>query len=107
MVSSTASKSPSPSTRICAMYIPTTARRLRRQGNQLRRFGVAVRTVDQRRGNTERTLLHRLVHKRSHLHELSGRGLDVALAEHIDADRSRTDERSNVRRDAALLSSVR
>jgi hypothetical protein len=46
------------------------------------------------------------MHERAHLQKLRGRGLNIPLAEHIDAHGARTHERSDIRSDAACLKLV-
>ena len=72
------------------------------QGDQLRRFGVIRRRVDQRRADAHRAFLHRLADQRAHLRQLGGRRIDVLFAELMHANGGRSDERGEVGRDALL-----
>ena len=71
--------------------------------DQLRRFGVKGRRIDQRGADAERAGFHLLADQRAHLVELLRRRRLVFEPDHILANRGRADERGDVAGDAALL----
>ncbi len=75
--------------------------------DQLVGLGEIARRVDQRAADAHRAFVHRLADQRPHPGELRRIGIDVALAELVDADRRRADEARDVGRDAAALEDVR
>ena len=79
------------------------APRLADQGDQLVGLGEAAGRVDERAADPHRALVHRLADQRAHPRELGRIGIDVALAQLVDADRRRADEARDVGGDAAPL----
>ena len=71
--------------------------------DQLGRFGVESGGVDERTSDPHRPFVHGKAHGVLHGRELGGSGVDIALAERVDAHRGSADEAGDIGRDAALF----